>query len=233
VLAWLVEHPRWGVIALPLWSRLYIRAKDLPPIDSRHRPAFRTKLVMAVELLRWARPWLALLRRPIRVVADGAYAKKEFLGVAAELGMTVVSRLRKDAALRTVPGPRPAGRRGRPRIYGEHAIDLAKRSGLRRGWAEARFHLYDGAEVKRYKTFLATWRPAGGVIRVVLVDEPHGWRAYFSTDPEATAAEVLETIADRFSPEIAFRESWARAISRCDSYMRARVRSISVCGPTP
>src|SRR5262249_36719402 len=28
--------------------------------------------------------------------------------------------------------------------------------------------------IKRYKTFLATWRPAGGLIRVVLVDEPAG-----------------------------------------------------------
>lgn len=50
------------------------------------------------------------------------------------------------------------------------------------------------------------WRPAGGVIRVVLVDEPHGWRAYFCTDPEASVADVLTTIADRFSLEIAFRE---------------------------
>ncbi|WP_165253750.1 IS701 family transposase, partial [Paludisphaera soli] len=206
VLALLVEHGRWGVIALPLLSRLYVRKVDLPAIDPKHRPAFRTKLEMAVELLRWAKPWLGLLRRPIWVVADGAYAKKELPRPAKALGMTVVSRLRKDAALRTVPGPRPYGRRGRPRVYGEGAISLAKRAGQRRGWSRGRFDLYDGAAVKRYKTFLATWRPAGGVIRVVLVDEPHGWRAYFCTDPEATVADVLTTIADRFSLETAFRE---------------------------
>ena len=51
------------------------------------------------------------------MVADGAYAKKDFLKPAAALGMTVISRLRKDAALRTLPGPRPAGKRGRPRTY--------------------------------------------------------------------------------------------------------------------
>jgi len=206
VLALLVEHRSWGVIALPLLSRLYVRRADLPAIDPKHRPEFRTKLSMAVELLRWARPWLGLLRRPIWVVADGAYAKKELLRPAKALGITVVSRLRKDAALRNVPGPRPSGRRGRPRIYGERAIDLAKRAGQRRGWSRGSFEMYDGAEVKRYKTFLATWRPAGCVIRVVLVDEPHGWRAYFCTDPEATVADVLATIADRFSLEIAFRD---------------------------
>jgi hypothetical protein len=206
VLALLVVHPAWGVVALPLLARLYVRKKDLPSIDPRHRPPFRTKLELAVELLRWARPWLGLLGLPIWVVADGAYAKADFLKPAMSLGMTVVSRLRKDAALRNVPGPRPAGKRGRPRTYGEHIIDLAKRAGQRRGWSSATFDLYGERVTKRYKTFLATWRPAGGVIRVVLVDEPTGWRAYFCTDPSASVADILETIADRFSLEITFRE---------------------------
>jgi hypothetical protein len=201
VLALLVAHPAWGAVALPLLARLYVRKVDLPGIDPKHRPPFRTKLE-----LRWAKPWLGLLGLPIWVVADGAYAKKELLKPAMSLGMTVVSRLRKDAALRTLPGPRPAGKRGRPRIYGEDVIDLAKRGGQRRGWSSDTFDLYGEKVIKKYKTFLATWRPAGGVIRVVLVDEPAGWRAYFCTDTSASVADILMTIADRFSLEIAFRE---------------------------
>jgi hypothetical protein len=206
VLALLVAHPAWGVVALPLLARLYVRKVDLPGIALKHRPAFRTKLELAVELLRWAKPWLGLLNLPIWVVADGAYAKKEFLKPAASLGMTVVSRLRKDAALRSLPGPRPAGKRGRPQTYGEDVIDLAKRAGQRRGWSSETFTLYGVATVKKYKTFLATWRPAGGVIRVVLVDEPTGWRAYFCTDTSASVADILAAVADRFSLEITFRE---------------------------
>ena len=206
VLGLLVAHPAWGTIALPLLARLYVRKKDLPGIDPKHRPAFRTKLELAVEMLRWARPWLGLLKKPIWVVADGAYAKKDFLRPAAALGMTVVSRLRKDAALRSLPGPRPAGKRGRPRTYGPDVIDLAKRAGQRRGWSTETITLYGVATVKKYKTFLATWRPAGGVIRVVLVDEPNGWRAYFCTDTSASVADILGMVADRFSLEIAFRE---------------------------
>ena len=206
VLALLVTHPAWGVVALPLLARLYVRKKDLPGIDPKHRPAFRTKLELAVELLRWAKPWLDLLNLPIWVVADGAYAKKEFLKPAASLGMTVVSRHRKDAALRSLPGPRPAGMRGRPRTYGPDVIDLAKRAGQRRGWSTETLTLYGVATVKKYKTFLATWRPAGGVIRVVLVDEPTGWRAYFCTDTSASVADILGAVADRFSLEITFRE---------------------------
>jgi hypothetical protein len=54
--------------------------------------------------------------------------------------------------------------------------------------------------------FLATWRPAGGLIRVVLVDEPKGWRAYFSTDPALSASEILELAADRGALEETFKD---------------------------
>jgi hypothetical protein len=202
VLAILATHPAWGVIALPLLARLYVRKKDLPSIDPKHRPAFRTKLELAVEMLRWAKPWLGLLGKPIWVVADGAYAKADFLKPAAALGMTVVSRLRKDAALRSLPGPPPVGQRGRPRTYGTDVIDLAKRAGQRRGWSTETITLYGVATIKKYKTFLATWRPAGGAIRVVLVDGPAGWRAYFCTDTSASVADILTAVADRFSLDI-------------------------------
>jgi hypothetical protein len=122
------------------------------------------------------------------------------------LGVTVVSRLRKDAALWTVPGPRQPGRRGRPRIYGEKRIELARCAGQRRGWVTAVFELYGKQARKRYKTFVATWRPAGGPIRVVLVDEPEGWVAFFCTDVNASVAEILATVADRFTLETTFRD---------------------------
>src|SRR3954452_2822478 len=103
VLALLVAHPAWGVVALPLLARLYVRKVDLPGIDPKHRPPFRTKLELAVELLRWAKTWLGLLGKPIWVVADGAYAKKDVLKPAKSLGITVVSRLRCDAAPWSLP----------------------------------------------------------------------------------------------------------------------------------
>ena len=206
VLGLLAVHPAWGVIALPLLCRLYVRKKDLPRIDPKHRPEFQTKLAMGVELLRLARAWLRPLGKPLWVVVDGAYAKAPFLKPAMSLGMTVVSRLRKDAALWTVPGPRAPGRRGRPRIYGESRIELAQRASQRRGWSTGIFELYGKRAKKRYKTFVATWRPAGGLIRVVLVDEPSGWVAFFCTDVRASVAEILATVADRFALETTFRD---------------------------
>jgi hypothetical protein len=98
--------------ARSLLARLYVRKKDLPGIDPKHRPELRTKLDLAVEPLRWAKGWLGLLGRPLWVVADGAYAKKDSLKPAKALGMTVVSRLRCDAALWSLP-PGLAGGTGR------------------------------------------------------------------------------------------------------------------------
>jgi hypothetical protein len=189
-------------------ARLYIRKVDLPKIDPKHRPEFRTKLELAVELLRWAVTWLGPLGKPLWVVADRAYAKREFLKPAKSLGMTVISRLRCDAALWSLPPTIPPDQKGpgRPRIYGTERISLAKRACQRRGWTTEAFTLYGERLRKRYKTFLATWNPAGGVIRVVLVDEPTGWRAYFCTDPAATLADILTTVADRFSLDITFRD---------------------------
>jgi len=205
VLGVLASHPAWGVVALPLLARLYVRAKNLPGIPAADRPPFRTKLELAVELMRWAVAWFGMLGKPVWVVVDGAYANAPFLKPMRALGVTVVSRLRRDANLRSVPVAR-SGTRGRPRIYGEHRIDLAKRGGPRRGWATGTFALYGKPTAKRYKTFAATWRPAGGAIRVVLVDEPTGWVAFFCTDPSASVADILGAVAGRFSFETAFRD---------------------------
>ena len=40
----------------------------------------------------------------------------------------------------------------------------------------------------------------------MLLDEPNGWVAFFCPDPSASVAEILETVAARFSLEIAFRD---------------------------
>ncbi|MDY3557395.1 transposase [Gemmata sp. JC717] len=206
VLGLLVAHPLGGIVALPVLARLYIRKKDLGAIDAKYRPAFATKLVMAVDLVRWAHSWLKLWGKAVWVVADGAYAKAPVLKPLLVLGVTVVSRLRKDAALCSVPPARKAGTRGRTRVYGEHRVSLAKRAGQPGGWVAGTFDRYGKPTEKRYKTFVATWRPAGGAIRVVLVDEPTGWVAFFCTDTEATVANVLGLVADRFSLETCFRD---------------------------
>ena len=205
VLGLLAAHPVWGVIALPVLARLYLHQKDLPNIPESSRPAFAAKVELAVDLMRWATIWLGFRGKPLWVVAEGADAQAAFLQPMIERGVVVVSRLRKDAALWTLPELRPVGRRDRPPIYGKHRIVLAKRAIQPGGWRTNTFAWYGKTTAKRYQTFLATWHPVGRVMRVVLVDEPEGGRAFFGTDPEASVAEILGLVADRFSRETCFR----------------------------
>jgi hypothetical protein len=201
-----VRHPRWGALALPLRALLYVRRQTLPAIPRRRGWRFRTKLELAAQLLHWAAPLLKAARKTVWITADGAYAKRPFLEAARNAEVTVVSRLRKDAALFDVPPPHKPGQRGRPRKYGAHRIELAKRAGQRRGWQTITCTLYGKVVTKTYKTFLATYRPAGGVIRVVLVQEEHGWVAFFCTDPDATVEQILEAFADRATIEQNFHD---------------------------
>jgi hypothetical protein len=136
--------------------------------------------------------------QPIQVVVDGGYCKKPVLDAAARLGISVVGRLRCDSALRTLPEEQPKSKRGPKPIYGKQRIELAKRAGQPGGWIEEEMVIYGEVKTKRFKTFLATWQPAGGEIRVVLVDEPTGWVAYCCTDPKATAAQILGLLHPTF-----------------------------------
>jgi hypothetical protein len=206
-LAWLAHHPAWGTLALPLRALLYVRAKDVPTLAKHYPWTFRTKLELAAELVGWIKGWLKGCGKALWLAVDGAYAKRPLLRPALAAGLVVFSRLRKDARLRALPpARRPRGRRGpRPR-YGKGRIDLAKRAGQKRGWQRLTCVKYGKAQVKTIKTFEATWRPAGGPIRVVLVRERTGWLAFFCTDPAMSAAAVLEVMADRGAIEQTFRD---------------------------
>ncbi len=206
-LAWVVRHPLWHTIGLPLLARLYVKAKDVPPLAQRYGWVFQTKLQLAVDLIQWAANTLKPLGKPLWLVMDGAYAYRPLLKPILAMGITVVSRLRRDAGLRTLPPRKRRGQRGK-RKYGKEKISLAKRAAHPAGWQAIEAVLYGGQlATKTYKTFLATWPVVGGVIRVVLVRESGGrWDAFFCTDPTATVRQILECYADRSAIEQIFHD---------------------------
>src|SRR6266540_1276588 len=113
------------------------------------------------------------------IVVDGGYSKRPFLRAAHQEQVVVVGRLPKNAALRSLPQTPPPGRPGPKPKYGKQRLVLALRAGHRRGWEHVDCLQYRQPVCKTVKTFLATWKPAGGLIRVVLVQEEHRWLAYF------------------------------------------------------
>jgi hypothetical protein len=197
-------------LALPLRALLYVRQRTIATIPrSRRWGRFATKLQLAARLVEWIVPLVKQAGKTVWLVVDGGYTKRPFLQRALKTGVTIVGRLRKDAALRDVPPKLKRGARrgrGRPRKYGPNKLSLAKRAGQKRGWQTIECTVYGKRSVKRYKTFLATYPPVGGVIRVVLVREEHGWYAFYCTDPTASVQEILEAFADRATIEQDFHD---------------------------
>lgn len=201
-----VRHPLWGAMALPLRAMLYVRKQTMGKIPGWRRwPPFATKLQLAGRLVEWAVRIAKKAGKKVCIVIDGGYVKAPFLKrVLRQRDVTVVGRLRKDAALRDLPPQlKPGARqgRGRPPKYGKNRISLAKRAAQKRGWQFVECTIYGKVVEKEYKTFLATYAPVGGTLRVVIVKEDDSWHPFFSTDPSASAREIMETFADRATIE--------------------------------
>jgi hypothetical protein len=210
VLARLVKHARSSIIGLPLWATLYVRKSDVPSLPRGVTPwQFRTKLELAAAMIAATADSLeGRWDGPVWLLTDGGYAKRPVYAATKEAGWVMVTRLRRDAHLNDLPPVLKPGQkrgRGRPRIYGPKRIKLALRAGQKRGWESVEVVTSRG-QVKRWevKGFLATWRVAGGLVRVVLVREesdPSSWRAYVCDDPGATAEEIVQGVADRWGIE--------------------------------
>ena len=201
-----LRHPRWGALALPLRAMLYVRQQTMARIPKHRKWKFRTKLELAAKLVEWIAPIVGKAGKTLWIVVDGFYTKWPFLKRCLAVGVVVVGRLRRDAALRDLPPRLRSKRRGRPRKYGKNKISLAKRAGHKGGWQTVECTLYGQQTTKTTKTFLATYRPVRGVIRVVLVKEEDGWFALFCTDPAASVVEILEAFADRATIEQDFHD---------------------------
>src|SRR5712692_2091289 len=209
-LGWVVRHPHWHTLALPLSADLYIREQDVAKIDADRRPPFRTKLELAGARIDWLAGQLQHSVVPLWVVHDGAYTKRPVFKAAAaasqahHVAVVLVGRLRRDAALWSLPPVIPEGQRrgpGAPRKYGSQRFSLAKRAAHRRGWQEVECFQYQKVVRKTVKTFLATYKPAGGLIRVVLVREKDGWLPYCCQDVTASLQDILEAVAGRTALE--------------------------------
>jgi hypothetical protein len=207
-LAMVLGHPLFGIIALPLLSRLYVRKVDIAALRAHYDWEFRTKLELALELCRHVMSALRGLgsQAGFVIVFDGAYAARALVRPLLAEGATIVTRLRRDAKLFDLPVNK-TGQRGRPRKYGQNRISLAKRAGRRDGWQTVKYLCRGVVTTGRYKTFLATSHVVGGAVRVVLLEHASGnWAAYVSTDTSMNVETILKIVSDRWSIEEHFHD---------------------------
>jgi hypothetical protein len=196
-----INHFQFGLIGLPLLSRLYVREKDIEKLPKSYKWKFKTKLSLAWELVDWLSQKCEKLRKKLWILVDGGYCKDGFLKKLPK-EITLVGKLRRDAAIHGLPQPKKPNQRGKPPKYGKR-IHLAKRAGQSRGWQSAEVY---GKE-RLFKSFQATYRHAQGPILVVLIYYPNDtWCPYFCTDASEDPIKVIGKIMERCTIEDNFKE---------------------------
>ena len=202
----LARHKLWGTIGLPLLAKMYIRVNDIKSVPKAYKIGFQNKLVQAAELVKWAQKCCKRLEKELWIVTDGGFTKAGFLKPVITMGVTVITRLRKDAALHSLVKPVKKRKRGRPRKYGKR-IYLQDEVAKRQSWFSVNVTLYGRVETKMVKIFKATYKPAGGEVMALIVrEDKNSWRAFMCTNLLATAKEILEAVADRFAIEQNFHD---------------------------
>jgi hypothetical protein len=202
----LVRHSRWGTIGLPMFAKMYVRAKDIANVPAHYHVQFKNKLRQAAELVQWAQDCCKRLGKELWIVTDGGFTKEGFLKPSIAAGATVVSRLRSDAALHRPVKPVKKHKQGRPRKYGQR-IYLRNKAADNRGWSSVKAMLYGREETKQVKMFTAMYRPAGCLVSVLVVrEDKDNWRAFMCSSLSATAGQILEAVADRSAIEQNFHD---------------------------
>jgi hypothetical protein len=175
----------------------------------RHKTITDWARQMIGQLHRW------LPNRSLVIVADGAYAVVKFLAAVMHWpGITVITRLRLDAALYDPAPVREAGKKGRPAVKGKRQPTLANRlADPQTLWHKHVVSWYGGmSREMELATGTALWYHPGVppvAIRWVLVRDPEGkiaTLALLCTEQSAQAVQILEWFVMRWPMEVTFHE---------------------------
>ena len=150
----------------------------------------------------------ALPGRHIQVVADAAYVGKELKTLPPQVTWT--TRLRKDAALYGLP-PARTGKRGRPRTKGNRLPALATLAATT-AFTEVTVTRYGTTAAITAAVVTCLWPSVFGTrpVTVVLIRDRSaaGYDlALVTTATAATAAQVIERYAARWSIEVAIEDA--------------------------
>jgi hypothetical protein len=214
---------KWVVMMLLVpvpWAR---RLWALPFLTSLCRPAdkvmrrrHKTSVDWVRQMTQQVRRWLP--GRTLVLVVDGGFAAVSLALACVKSQVTMVSRLRWDAALYHRPGPHPQGKRGPKPLKGKRQRSLQE-------WAERTDTPWETVEVDWYGgqskhlwvfSHTALWHTPGlppVEIRFVIVCDPEGqlrMQAFFSTDLQATPGQILAWVVMRWSVEVTFEEGRAQ-----------------------
>ncbi|MGQ9687154.1 MAG: IS701 family transposase, partial [Thiobacillaceae bacterium] len=199
--------PRWKLIrwVLPAVFALYRKPGDC----DRNHP-FATRQVLAARMV--CQVSQALPGVLIRVAADGAYATRAMVTGLPE-GVSLVSRIRRDAAIYALPPTRRPGQRGRSRTKGRR-LPTPRQIAARRskGWKTVTLQR-QGRQVQRQTLGITClWYHVcrAAPIRLVIVRDPSGKQEddfFFCTDASVPDGQIVQRYYDRWGVEECILES--------------------------
>ncbi len=206
-LMWLGHVPWAGRHwALPVLTVLAPSTRYYQQQGRRHKKLTDWARQMVMQLRRW------LPQRPLALVGDNSYAVLDLLHCCQSLRepVTLIARLRLDAALYAPAPARQPGQQGRPPLKG------ARRPALKTildqpqaTWASVAVAWYDGAtRTVELTSQTAVWYRSGKppvLIRWVLIRDPQGsfaTQALLCTDPAADPTQILEWFVLRWQLEV-------------------------------
>jgi hypothetical protein len=213
---------KWVVMMLLVpvpWAR---RVWALPFLTALCRPVeqakprrHKTSVDWVRQMMRQVRRWLP--GRPLVLVVDGGFAAVSLALACVKSQVTMVSRLRWDAALYHRPVLQSPGKRGPKPLKGKRQRNLqAWAARTDTAWETVEVDWYGGRRKKLWVfSHTALWHTRGLPpvdIRFVLVGDPEGklrMEAFFCTDLQATPVQILEWVVMRWSVEVTFEEGRA------------------------
>jgi hypothetical protein len=185
------------------------------PEGAGRRRGHKTSIDWARQMVLQVRRWLP--DRELILVVDGGFAAVELARACQRHRVTLICRLRLDAALYDPPGPQPPGKRGPKPKKGPRQRRLTEWArGGDTPWERIAVDWY-GGQRRELQVFSRTglWYTPGQdpvAIRYVLTRDPAGAvsdAAYFCTEERFLPGEILKYVVRRWSVEVTFEEARA------------------------
>ena len=141
-------------------------------------------------------------------VADAFYTNQKIIKGLVDDGNHLVTRIKNNAVGYRIPKPCRHRKRGRPPNYGER-VPLASLRYSAGPFHKAPSPVYgDHGIMIKYRVRDLMWKPAGRLVRFVIVEYPkRGHCILMSTDLSLSALEIIELFGLRFKIEHGFEQA--------------------------
>ncbi len=185
-----------SVLAVPLAMRIH----EGLIWSNRDKRTLLDKMLALIGLLN--------IQQLFYLVADAYYASGKIINGLLEQNQHLITRMRTNAVAYHPALPRGPRKRGRPKKYGKK-VTLNSLLGDKAALQTMPSPVYGEKDLTlQYRVCDLLWRPAGRIVRFVLVIHPNRGRCLLMcTDTQLSAADIVRLYGLRFKIEFTFKQA--------------------------